>query len=115
MAEEVMDRKEKQQPRATAPQTDALAESLHQREQRLIRKRDAYVTELSKSAVQRTQEAADRRFDDGKNRYKVSIPKDKVQPEVVLRANSPEEAKGRYDIICGIRQCDHEHAVVLAA
>ena len=63
---------------------------------------EAMRIECQKSARQRTQEAADRLFD-GPVRYRVSVPADKTQPVIDIKAHSAHEAEGRYRERCGIR------------
>jgi hypothetical protein len=59
-------------------------------------------------AAVRTQMAADKHFParDTDRVYKVVLPE---MPMVVLAAASPEEAKGRYQKLCGIRETSHEY------
>jgi hypothetical protein len=64
------------------------------------------------SAQDKTQLAADTRFD-GPREYAVSIPADPIQPRIIIRANSPEEAQARYAILCGIIATQHQYQVEL--
>jgi hypothetical protein len=76
---------------------------------------EAMQAELGKSCSQRTQEAAEKLWGaDTKTRYVVKVAD---QPELKIPARSPEEAKGRYDKICGIRTIDadkHQYRIVQA-
>lgn len=83
------------------------------RERASIRFNEEFKTECAKSSLQRTQEAADRMFT-GPDRFQVCIPKEKSQPVILIAAHSPDEARGRYASLCGIRATDHEYSVVPA-
>jgi hypothetical protein len=89
--------------------------------------------ECQKTAQQRTQEAADRKWPTGQGRYHcalmvnkkvpdprnpsrtvtMSVPDSFAFPEVQINAESREEAQARYQLICGIRSTDHTIAANL--
>lgn len=62
------------------------------------------------SCQEKTQMVADLRWTTGK-KWRVSLPKDKVHPTVVIRANGPEEASWRYNQVCGITSTEHTHQI----
>lgn len=90
--------------------------------------------ECEKSAQQRTQEAADRKWPDGAGRFRVALliselgpdpakpgrqkkqlVPDRAFPEVEINAATAEEARERYRVICGIRSTDQEIRAIPAA
>ena len=65
----------------------------------------------------RTQEEAFRRYRDdvdaGVPIWRVSIPGDRGSTiPVNIPARTPEEAKGKYMALCGVRSSEHEFSVV---
>lgn len=89
-------------------------ESEDDKADRLSRQKQAHQEWASLSAQAKTQIAADLQYppQPGMTQFRISIPGDAVQPNVVLWAHSEDEAKGRYNRLCGIRTTDHEHSIV---
>ncbi len=81
----------------------ARAREIDQQQQRQVERARA---ESSKSAQQRTQELADR-TSTGPERFRVAIPKDPCQPVLDINAHSEDEARARYQRLCGIRSSEH--------
>ena len=92
-----------------------------------IEKVERIRAEVEKTCQQRTQEAADRRWPAGQGRFHVALLESRLAPdplrpgrqskqlvpdgafpEVAIWADSPEEARERYRIICGIRSTEQE-------
>lgn len=63
----------------------------------------AKVAELSQSVTGRSQAEARRRWRDSATEYPVSVAD---VPEILIPARSPEEARARYDQLCGINSVD---------
>lgn len=85
---------------------EMLERKLAQREQaahrRSIAEQEAIKAEIEKGIPQRSQEFVDRTFTDGKDRWRVVLNDKNGHPELVIPANSQEEAVARYNIACGI-------------
>lgn len=79
---------------------------------------EAWKKDVGRPAAERTQDIADRLYPNGEP-FRVKIDSSKPDgkpgpnvsehPEIVIRANSPEEAEGRYRKLCGIRGIDSEY------
>lgn len=66
--------------------------------------------ELGLSCQERTQIEARRRWKDAPTEYPVKVAD---VPEIKIPARSPEEAKGRFDSLCGIIGVDPKHKYVI--
>ena len=77
---------------------------------KLIQDRDEEFAErqkwLNKTCQERTQEIARKKWNDSTTEYPVKVAD---VPEIMVPARSPEEAKGRYDVLCGIIGVDSKH------
>lgn len=65
--------------------------------------------ELDKGAQRRTQEHCDRLFPEGKHVYRCVLAADRNgNPELLVRAANPTDAKARYLSACGINHTEHK-------
>ncbi len=62
--------------------------------------------ELSRTCQERTQAIARKMWQDSPTEYPVRVAD---VPEIYIPARSSEEAKGRYDVLCGINGVDPKH------
>lgn len=83
------------------PVTAPIKESMDREAEFELRKND-----LSLSVKERTQAIARKRWTDSKTEYPVQVAD---VPLFMIPARSPEEAKGRYDVLCGILGVDSKH------
>ena len=90
-----------------APVTTAIVREA-EREAEYERKK----AELGKSCQERTQIEARRRWTDASVEYPVKVAD---VPEIFIPARGPEEAKGRFDALCGILGVDQKHKYVIGA
>lgn len=75
-------------------------------EERSRREQEAIAAEVAKGNQQRTQEEADRRFPEGKHRWKCVLADGNGHPEIVVSATNAVDAAARYCDVCGIKGYD---------
>jgi hypothetical protein len=80
-------------------------------EQRVVREKSerelaALRKEVEKSTQERTQAVVDRTFPKGDRLYRVQLDDKNTFPELMIRADEPVDAEGRYRQVCGILSTD---------
>ncbi len=77
---------------------------------------EAIRQEIAKGVTKRTQEVADAKFPDGKNRYRCSLDADKNgHPHLTINAANPTDARARYLDVCGINATEHKVSIAKAS
>ena len=82
-----------------------LAEQANASEIKEQRSRE-YAEKCGRPLEVRVQEIVDQKYTEGKNRFKVFLDDKNGHPKLVIPAETPADALGRYEEICGIRSCD---------
>lgn len=79
----------------------------HLKQQKIKEDLERLAAEFAVSCQMRTQYKANETYTEGKFLYKVQVS---WCPEIIIRADRPEAAKGLYDKLCGIQSVSPIHA-----
>lgn len=83
-------------------------------EQASIARQAAIRAEVDKGYVQRTQEACDKQFPNGKHRWACVLEDGNCHPKIVVGADNEVDAAARYMASCGIKSAEKAVTVVRA-
>jgi hypothetical protein len=86
-------------------------ESVEEKAERLLKEKTA---EFDRGVQARSQDVADKAWPEGKHVYRCSLSDRNGHPELLIRANNPTDAKGRYFDVIGVTGSETKATIVRA-
>lgn len=80
-------------------------------EEKSRREQDEWKKELAKGTTGMTQDAADRRFPEGRHVFLCDLPDGNRHPTLSIRADNEVDAAARYLSVCGVRSAEKQVVV----